>query len=278
VLNEPKIFGHEELNRDQILLDRGFHYGDGLFETMASVKGELPLLDHHLARLERDCIKLLGRFPANEVQQRLDRVYSEISQHRQPMVVKLLITRGVSGRGYGYTSDTPLRVFAFIYPYHPISDEQRLSGIRVIHCLHSLGDRGLLGSIKHCNRLDQIVARGEVQQSGADEGLMYNASGQLIEATSANVAVKFNDQWLTPEISCIGIAGVARQIMIEKGLLTVANITASTLQQSSGMAIFNSVMGILPVANLPDKVFDDIPAEIIRELAGVLPPHMRGQW
>ncbi|HSG60537.1 MAG TPA: aminotransferase class IV [Pseudomonadales bacterium] len=278
MLSEPLIFGHETLSREQLLLDRGLHYGDGLFETIAVVSGCMPLLELHLLRLERDCQRLMGSYPQEDVQQRLARVQEVLVHYSQPLVVKLLITRGVSGRGYGFSDDTPLRVFAFIYPYQPPAMTKRLSGLLVIHCSHHLSDRGMLGSIKHCNRLDQVYARADVQRHVADEGLMYSDTGHLIEATSANVAVKLHGQWLTPELSHVGIAGVARQLMIDKGLLKVANISQSALSQATGMALINSVQGIMPVSVLPDIPLHEAPESILRELSADLPHHFRGVW
>ncbi len=278
MLSQPVILGHEDLSRDQLLLDRGLHYGDGLFETIAAVAGDMPLLEQHLARLSRDASQLLGHYPQALIEQRLQAVRQLLQSHSEPHVVKILITRGVSGRGYGYDPNTPLRVLAFIYPYQPPSLDKRLAGLNVIHCQHRLADRGWLGSIKHCNRLDQVVARTEVSQFSADEGLMYGDDGQLIEATSANVAVKLHGRWLTPEIAHIGIAGVARQCMIDAGTLTVANISRASLAEATALVLINSVQGIMPVRATPDRVYEESPEQILDELSQGLVPHMRGQW
>lgn len=278
MLHAPVVLGHEELSRDQLLLDRGLHYGDGLFETIACVNGVMPFLENHLARLERDAIKLLGSFPAELVQARLDQIHRYLGATTQPLVIKLLVTRGVSGRGYAYQHDTPVRVYGYIYPYTPPTEPKRLQGINVIFCRHRLADRGWLGSIKHCNRLDQIIARDEVSRLSADEGLMFNDSDHLVEATSANVAVLLNDQWLTPDISGVGIAGVARELMIERGILTAANISQSTLASASAMAVINSVHGVLPVAVLANRTFNVSPQDVLDSLTSGLAPHMRGVW
>ncbi len=278
MLSQPVILGHEDLSRDQLLLDRGFHYGDGLFETIAAVSGSMPLLEQHLVRLSRDSSRLLGHYPQVLIEERLQAVSRLLPLHPEPHVVKIVITRGVSGRGYGYDPATPLRVLAFIYPYQLPELAKRLTGLNVIHCQHRLAERGWLGSIKHCNRLDQVVARAEVAQASADEGLMYSDEGQLVEATSANVAVKLHGRWLTPEIAHIGIAGVARQCMIEAGLLTVANISRASLAEATALALLNSVQGIMPVGATPDRVYDVSTEQILDELSQGLSPHMRGQW
>ena len=278
MLVEPIIIGHEELSRDQLLLDRGIHYGDGLFETIAANKGEMPLLQYHLNRLQRDSLALLGDHPADLITLRLQALNKVLQAHPEPHVVKLLVTRGVSGRGYGFDPKTPLRVFAFIYPYTPPTSEKRLTGLNVIQCRHLLADRGFIGSIKHCNRIDQVIARSEVQQLKADEGLMYSAQGHLVEATSANVAVKLHGQWLTPEVSFLGIAGVARQLMVEKGLLKVANISQAALKEAHGLALINSVQGIMPVSSLYGSTFTAKPQDILDELGSDLPMHLVGRW
>lgn len=272
------IIGHEELSRDQLLLDRGFHYGDGLFETIAAHQGAMPLLQYHLDRLQRDSLVLLGDYPAALIASRLQAISQVLAVHSEPHVVKLLVTRGVSGRGYGFDANAPLRVFAFVFPYTPPSFEKRTDGLNVINCRHLLADKGFIGSIKHCNRLDQVMARAEVQQHNADEGLMFNHQGQLIEATSANVAIKLNGQWLTPDVSFYGIAGVARQLMLDKGLLTVANVSQASLVEASALVLINSVQGIMPVHRLGAHSYSEKPQDILDELGVNLPCHMVGQW
>jgi len=280
LMSLPLVFGHEDLSRDQLLLDRGLHYGDGLFETIAVVNGHMPLLEHHLARLTRDSRRLLGHYPEQLVQQRLHSLHQVLIKRPQPHVAKLLITRGQSGRGYAYDNDAPLRVFAYLYPYQPLSHARRLQGLHVIRCEHLLAQRGWLGTIKHCNRLDQVIARSEVVSESADEGLMFSESGHLIEATSANVAVKLDGHWYTPELNHVGVAGVARQLMVERGLLTVANIHHTELHAVTHMVIFNSVQGIVPVQSCAGSLAlsDNDLSVAIDELSFDLPPHMRGVW
>ncbi len=278
MLSEPAVIGHEDLSRDQLLLDRGLHYGDGLFETIAAVQGEMPLLEWHLQRLISDAKRLFGRFPDDLLMQRLEKIRSILKIHPQPAVVKLLLTRGISGRGYSFEINTPLHLFAYIYPYSPMSPTQRRQGITVVNCQHRLAGRGDLGSMKHCNRLDQVFARAEVMLHQAQEGFMFSPDDFLIEATSANVVVKLDGQWFTPDVSHIGVAGVGRHLLLEQETVKIRNIRMRELRQAEAMATINSVQGVVPISVWSELKLSASPDTVISELGAGLPEFMSGNW
>src|SRR5687768_8209461 len=79
--------------------DRGFAYGDGLFETMRVHDGRAPWLDGHLARLARDAYRLrIDMPPAGWLRDRIDEIVGDAPA--EGAVLKLILTRGVGGRGY----------------------------------------------------------------------------------------------------------------------------------------------------------------------------------
>src|SRR5678810_197091 len=79
------------------LADRALHYGDGVFETMHAAAGRIPLLARHLARLEAGCQRL-GMAPPEQAP--LVRELAGFAERTGAGVLKLIVSRGVSGRGY----------------------------------------------------------------------------------------------------------------------------------------------------------------------------------
>ena len=77
--------------------DRGFQYGDGLFETIAIVNGQAVYLDQHLARLQKDCHRLKIPYPGTEL---LTLEVEQLAKNASKAVLKIILTRGVGGRGY----------------------------------------------------------------------------------------------------------------------------------------------------------------------------------
>jgi len=77
--------------------DRGFQYGDGLFETIAILNGQASFLDLHLARLQQDCHRLKIPYPGTEL---LTLEVEKLTKNADNAVLKIILTRGVGGRGY----------------------------------------------------------------------------------------------------------------------------------------------------------------------------------
>jgi len=110
--------------------DRGFQYGDGVFETIACRNGQLQFWQAHMQRLEDACERL--NLPVIPAQQWLDDIAA--LQPRGDAVIKLTLSRGVSGRGYAYSDSEqqPLRVCA-LYPW-PDYPQQNQQGISAMIC------------------------------------------------------------------------------------------------------------------------------------------------
>jgi 4-amino-4-deoxychorismate lyase len=116
-----------------------------------------------------------------------------------------------------------------------------------------------LAGIKHLNRLEQVLAGQEIQRRNAEEGLVLDREGRLIEALSMNIFLAENSVWHTPQLTNCGIAGTARQYIIDVLLpklgkqVVVANIKGEQLGQFDQAFLVNSVKGLWPVATLANR-------------------------
>jgi UPF0755 protein len=162
--------------------DRGLSYGDGLFETALVLNGEVRFLEAHLARLTTDC-RRLGIAPPEK-----DKLSAEIrtlTQGESRAVLKIIVTRGASGRGYRPgASVEPTRIVA-LYPAPEPSTER----VVVRWCSMPLGRNPRLAGMKHLNRLEQVLAQMEWNDPAVAEGLMLDTEGELVCATSSNVFI-----------------------------------------------------------------------------------------
>ncbi len=192
-------------------LDRGLHYGDGLFETMVARGGHIRFVFLHRARLAVGCARLRINLPHQPLWERAD----ALAQQYGNVVLKLLVTRGaMTQRGYGISGDEPGRWLLFVYP-GPDTDSQP-SEVTVVTLQARMGENAALAGIKHCNRLEQVLARMEL---GADafEGLMGSSSGHLISGTMSNVFLDTDVGLVTPSLQLCGIAGVTRAVVLARG-------------------------------------------------------------
>lgn len=234
-------------------LDRGFAYGDGLFETLRVVHGRAPLWQRHMQRLAEGCNRLHLPPPDADI---LAQEVEKISADLECAVVRITITRGLGTRGYALPLQTmPTRVIA-AFPFVPMATDSYTHGIRVRWCATRLALQPLLAGIKHLNRLEQVLARAEWNEAEIFEGLICDTNGRVICATAANIFCVREGRLITPDLSRCGIAGVARAVVLDHfDDVEIRDLLPEELMQTNEIFLCNSVRGILPVNRLADKSY-----------------------
>lgn len=235
--------------------DRGFHYGDGVFETFAVSAGCPLLWDGHMARLAEGCGRLGLPLQDREL---LRREARHLCDGVSRGVLKLIVTRGDGARGYAPPAHpAPTRVFVtYPWPAHP--PEYRAKGIATRLCTMRLGRNRTLAGIKHLNRLENVLARAECAESGLPEGLMLDSDGRLIGGTMSNVYLGVGDRLVTPALGHAGVAGVVRGFLLDAAgegrlpLRVEADLTAADLQRADELFVSNSLIGVWPVVRIGD--------------------------
>jgi len=237
--------------------DRGFQYGDGLFETIEILHGKPLFLDLHLARLLAGCKRLLIPMPDYAL---LQREAENLAMQREQAVMKLIVTRGTGGRGYRQPEEIrPTRLFS-LHPYPDYPENFYREGVSVRFCRHRLGLNPSLAGIKHLNRLEQVLGRAEWLNADIQEGLMLDMHGNVIEGTMSNVFYVKDRILYTSLIEQSGVAGIVRAIIIDLAaqlsIETIKkNILPEELLQADEMFVTNSIIGIWPVKKLDRQDF-----------------------
>ena len=253
--------------QDQISIqDRGFQFGDGVFETLAVCAGRPLLWERHLQRLLKGCARL--RIEPPPVAHVLRSEAEQLCVGVQRAVLKLVVTRGRSGQGYALSDGaTPTRVLAMrAWPSYPARAAQ--TGVDVHLCRTRVSRNPQLAGIKHLNRLEQVLARAEWQREFA-EGLMFDDADHLIEGTASNVFVVSRGTLLTPDLSESGVAGIMRAMVLEYAEAAalpckITGITRSQLDSIEEIFLSNSLIGIWPVRRVESKVYS--PGEVTRRV------------
>ena len=233
------------------ITDRGLHYADALFETIRMRGDTAPLWSHHMLRLCRGAERLGMPAPDTGL---LARECARLSAGKQASVCKIIYTRGSGGQAYSPPEDPrPVRVIMALEapPLTP-------SGIAVTFCRTPLATSPALAGLKHCGRLEQVLARRELMGSGFDEGLMCDAGGRVVEATSANLFVVHDGIISTPELTSAGVAGVMRGRVLELLARDGYKVRERVLlprdcQDAQALFLCNAVRGIMPVTRLQSR-------------------------
>jgi len=234
-------------------LDRGLAYGDGLFESIRFVSGVSPLWSRHMQRLTESCERL--RLPMANVAQLWDEAL-HVSRSLAQSVVRISLTRGVGERGYAPSmSPQPTRIVAaFAAP--AVSGELYAKGVRVRLCDIRLAEQPMLAGMKHLNRLEQVLARAEWNDSSISEGVLCDIHGHVISATMANLFAQIDGVLLTPSVDRCGVAGVGRaEVLAMCPQARIGKVTLDALLNADEVFLSSSVRGILPVHSLGERVF-----------------------
>jgi 4-amino-4-deoxychorismate lyase len=253
------------------VLDRGFAYGDGFFETCRVYKNKIHLWDLHLKRLVYTAERLAITLDPGQLQLWIDNLLQQ-TPSLDNAILKIQITRGTGARGYAVTGSASPTIVLFLSPTNTLLTQQWIDGVSVRICEFQLSESSALAGLKHLNRLENILARAEWKDEYA-EGLLFNQQGYLIEGTMSNIFLIKDGQLITPDLSRAGVAGVMRENIITKisSKLKIEcqqkNIVLDDLLNANEIFICNSLIGIWPVNQLDADVISTFtPGKMTREL------------
>jgi branched-chain amino acid aminotransferase len=244
------------------VLDRGFLYGDGLFETMRAARSVFPLFELHWERFSKGAEFLGIEIPVTSSE--LQKIAIELVRRNKMAggIVRITLSRGVGQRGYSTVgADCPTLVLtAHLVP-------QPKSSLKVVVSKFRLPVSDPIAAVKNCNKMRQILARAEADHAGADEAILLNEDGNAVEGSSTNLFWFESETLCTPPL-CAGILpGVTRTVILElaTGLgWKTAETTAGLEQLGSREGIFlsSSAIGCLAVDSIdgkPVRLSDRVP-------------------
>lgn len=249
--------------------DRSVRFGDGCFTTARVVDGEIAWLPLHLQRLKQAVERLL--FPAVDWG-KLEQEMCIMTQQLEQGVIKAILTRGSGGKGYSINGCLdPVRIISLSeYPQHYLS--WRTHGVSLILSIIPLARSPLFAGIKHLNRLEQVLIRTHLEQTAADEALVLDTEGMLVECSAANLFWRKGMTVFTPDLTHSGVAGIMRQRIIEllsSSMYRLHFVSAplATLADADEVIICNALMPLVPVNDAHGWVYNS------RQLYQFLSPH-----
>ncbi len=233
--------------------DRAVHYGDGLFETIAIRAGEPRLWSLHIKRLDSACKRLGIDPPAeNSLYDGIIAALQETYLDPAYALAKLIVTAGSGPRGYKRPEPCPGRVLTSVMAAQRCPRENYEYGVATVRCDTTLAAQPALAGIKTLNRLEQVLARNEWQDSDVFEGLMCDADGHLICGTMSNVFVVHDQSVSTAALDRCGVEGVMRRHVLDTfrsdgGVITETNIDWDDAMSADEIFLTNSQFGVMPI-------------------------------
>ena len=237
------------------VLDRGFIFGDGVYEVVPAYGGKLFRFDEHLARLNRSLTKLRMENPHTR-EQWIERarklVAALIDKTGAPdQLVYIQVTRGVAVRDHVMPTDVQPTVFMMCSPMKPASAEQRHHGVA---CISARDFRWERGDIKSISLLGNVMARQMSADKDATETIMFR-DGFLTEAAACNVWVVHEGAVLGPPKSEHVLEGIRyeliRELCEEVGIAyNLRPIAEADVMSADELLLSSATKEVLPVTTL----------------------------
>ena len=236
-------------------LDRGFLFGDGIYEVIPFYNGKATGLDEHLERLQRslDAIEIKKTLTNAEWKAIFTRLLAE-HKTAPTVAVYLQITRGATDKRTHFFPDPAVAptVFAYVTPFNADEYNNGLAAITI----EDIRWRDCY--IKSLNLLPNCMAREVAQRHGAQEALLYR-DDLVTEGSSSNVFIVKNGCVITPPLSVHMLPGVTRSLVL--GILQEQKIpyvetalSLATLCEADEIWISSSIREVAPVIKLDDKI------------------------
>ncbi len=232
-------------------LDRGLAYGDGVFRTLRTQDGQPLWWRDHYAKLAADCAALWLACPDEA---RLRAEVCRVAAAGEG-VVKIVLTRGTSARGYALPAGQACTRIVLSSPLPAHAQPDAPVDIRARWCALRLARQPRLAGIKHLNRLENVLARAEWDDPAIAEGLLCDDRDAVISGVMSNLLVVKDGELFTPDLSECGVAGVARIRLLRAaarlGIRThMDRLTPAAILAADEVMICNSVIGVRRVARL----------------------------
>ncbi len=224
-------------------MDRGFLYGDGVFETLRSYSGRFFRMERHLARLNHG-MDYLGLDPGRALAgalKALEDVCHDLKM--EEVVIRLSVTRGEGWLAVHPVSAAVVSVLAKQAPVAPPEAGRALLSSVVRDATSPIAE------LKTCNWLPNILARREAEALGYNEAIVCNGLGYLAEASSSNLFWTRGGDLFTPAVESGALPGITREAVIEAALsvgisVREGNFLPENLACAEAAFLTNSVFGI----------------------------------
>lgn len=233
--------------------DRGLLLGDGLFETVLAVDGALQAFEAHLERMVRGCA-VIGIQPPDPIAARAaaEQALADGGLASGRAAVRLTLTAG-AGRGLDRPVPATGRLIVQASPAVGTSEPVNLATVAIRR-----NQTSPLTRIKSLSYLDNILARRQARDAGAEEALMLNTQGELACAAAANLFWVRDARLCTPALECGVLGGIVRsQVIAAARAMGVETIeTAAPLQaldDADGVFLTNSLIGVRAVGRLDGR-------------------------
>ncbi|WP_018248021.1 D-amino-acid transaminase [Orenia marismortui] len=238
--------------------DRGFQFGDSIYEVIKLYDGKLFKADEHFSRLlnSAEMIRLNLEYNLEDLKKIALEVVDKNTDNQSGSLY-IQVTRGIAPRNHSFDFDLKSTVIMYLLPPQPFPSELWESGVNAV----TLPDtRWSYCNIKTTNLLPNILANQAAKEEGAFEGVFISDDNIVIEGTSSNIFIVKDGRVITHPINKKLLSGITREIVLE---LAEENFdveekifTLEELYNADEVFITSTTKEVLAVVEIDDKVIN----------------------
>ena len=238
--------------------DRGFLFGDGVFETMRSYGGKVFRLDKHLKRLF-DSLAIIHLQIPYQQEELAQAVYDTLKANQlRDAYIRLTVTRGQGGKGIDPPEKPSPTIVIVARELIPYPEQVYREGLRTGISEIKQNISSPTARIKSLNFLDHILARSEAKQKGLDEAILLNTEDFICEGTVSNIFLVKHGNLITPDKESGILPGITREAVIElaqrKGItVEEKKVKLSELKEADECFLTNTLMEVMPVSEIDGR-------------------------
>lgn len=238
------------------VMDYGFLYGYGLFETMRAYDGVVFRLDHHINRLAKSAVKLSITIDTSTLVKAVTNTL-KVNKLRDARV-RLTVSAGEGTMVPDSHSCTKPSVLVVASKYDPYTDDIYQRGFKVIVSSIHRNSQSPVLTMKTVNYMENLLARQQAKVAGVDDVLFLNEKGQLAEASASNIFMVNKNVLKTPPQNSGILPGITRNVILELALQMnietyEADIQLEEIIEADEAFLTNSILEIMPLTNISGK-------------------------
>jgi len=260
-----------EANAAISVFDRSYLYGEGAFETLRAYNGRPAFCDMHYHRLRANCEKLSIDLPVDEYAFE-HAVIKTINANRLKNA-HMRVTVSPVGVSVGIERPSKMKtnIVIFARPLKERPKEHYEKGARIVIVESVFADDPEMSEIKSTNYLTKMLARMEVSRKKADEGLLMNRSGSILEGSATNLFVVKDGVLFTPPLSDGCLPGITRWVVLglAEGLkipCRESSLRLTDIKKVDEIFLTGSTAEILPVREVAKLTKKSAPGPVTRRL------------
>jgi branched-chain amino acid aminotransferase len=235
------------------VFDRGFLYGDSIYEVVLTYEKTPFLLDEHLNRLWNSAagIGLEMRLTRPEIKQYIDAGLKEMDQER--LYIRIIITRGAGVIGLDPSLSDGQNVYIIFRNLPPLDETPYKEGVKLVttDVIRNSKDN-VDPAVKSGNYLNNVLALQAARKKGGYDAVMLNTLGNVTESSTSNIWIVEGNRYITPPLSAGLLGGITRASLIEIGKtqgleVLEQDFDLKRLKSASEVFITSSTREVMPV-------------------------------